>query len=68
MGVKTGAETRCKGEIMSGVPPSDSQGMRYYPAFGVKSGLDARFRRYLSSGIHVLTPFVIDFFLLTDQS
>jgi hypothetical protein len=28
----------------------DSQGMRYYPAFGVKSGPDARFRRFLGAG------------------
>jgi hypothetical protein len=48
MRVKTAAETGCKGEIIGRVPANDSQGMRYYPAFGVQSGLDARFRRYLS--------------------
>jgi hypothetical protein len=30
--------------------PMDSQGMRYYPAFGVKSGPDALFRRFLGAG------------------
>src|SRR5665647_3754792 len=31
----------------------DSQGMRYYPAFGVKSGPDAPFRRFLGAGNRV---------------
>jgi len=41
-----GAETGCKGEIMSRPPPGDLQGMRYYPAFDAKSGLDACFGRW----------------------
>jgi hypothetical protein len=31
----------------------DSQGMRYYPAFDVKSGPDALFRRFLGAGNQV---------------
>jgi hypothetical protein len=57
---KTGAETGCKDEIMGSGPPGDFQGMRYYPAFDVKSGLDARFRRGLRSGIKVLPHFPVD--------
>jgi hypothetical protein len=43
---KRWAETGCKDEIMGRVPPGDLRGMRYYPAFDAKSGLDARFRRW----------------------
>jgi hypothetical protein len=60
-------ETRCKGEIMGSAPPGGTQGMRYYPAFDVKSWLDTRFRRYLSSAIKVL-PLFASPFNRTDQS
>jgi hypothetical protein len=49
-----GAETGCKGEIMGGLPPGNLQGMRYYPAFDAKSGLDARFRRWNQGVTHFL--------------
>jgi hypothetical protein len=32
--------------------------MRYYPAFGVKSGMDALFRRFLHAGNQVSDGFV----------
>jgi hypothetical protein len=51
---KTGAETGCKGEIMGREPPKDLQGMRYYPAFDAKSGLDTRFRRRNQGVTHFL--------------
>jgi hypothetical protein len=62
---RTGAETGCKDETMGRVPPGDFQGMRYYPAFGVKSGADARFRRGLRSGIKVLPRFPVHRLFLT---
>jgi hypothetical protein len=65
---KTGAETGCKDEIMGSGPPGDFQGMRYYPAFDVKSGLDARFRRGLRSGIKVLPHFPVDILFLTTHN
>jgi hypothetical protein len=65
---KTGAETRCKDEIMGRVPPGDLQGMRYYPAFDVKSGSDARFRRGLRSGIKVLPHFPVHRLFLTTHN
>jgi len=43
---------------------NDSQGMRYYPAFGVKSWLDALRRRFLSAGDKLSDSFGPTFLIL----
>ncbi|MES2362947.1 MAG: hypothetical protein V4646_14290 [Pseudomonadota bacterium] len=47
--LKKGAETRCKDKAMALISTIGEEGMRYYPAFDVKSGRDARFRRFLKA-------------------
>ncbi|MES2413121.1 MAG: hypothetical protein V4614_04920 [Pseudomonadota bacterium] len=48
-GLKNEAETGCKERALPLIMAIGEKGMRYYPAFGVKSGRDAGFRRFLNT-------------------